>query len=136
MTAEAGNVQIGLLDARRQAGGRPAALDIHHHHRHLGHHAPADRFHFEGNARTAGTRDRDAPGITRAHGHRNRSDFILALDERAAVFGQFAPEQFHHVRPRRDRVTRSKAHACGDEAVAQRLVAVHHDLPAVALAAF
>ena len=53
------------------------------------------------------------------------------LDERAAVFRQFAPEQFHDVRPRRDRITRAETHAGGDQAVAQRLVAVHDDLMAV-----
>ena len=53
------------------------------------------------------------------------------LDERAAVFRQFAAQQFHDVRPRRDRITRAEPHAGGDQAVAQRFVAVHHDLVAV-----
>ena len=38
---------IGLLGARRQPGGRSAALDINDHQRDLGHHAPADAFTLE-----------------------------------------------------------------------------------------
>ena len=53
------------------------------------------------------------------------------LDESAAVFRQFAAEQFHDVRPRRDGITRAETHAGGNQTVAQRLVAVHHHLMAV-----
>src|ERR1039458_8680265 len=68
MAAEAGDVQIGLLDAGRQAGGRPAALDIHNHQRHFGHDRPTQRFTLQGNPGAAGTGDRNASGITRSRG--------------------------------------------------------------------
>ena len=137
MAAETGDVQIGLLDAGRHAGGRPAALHVHDHQRHFGHDRPAERLGLQGNSRTARTGDRHAARVARANRHGNRGDFIFALDERTAVFRQFAPQQFHDVRPGRDGVTRAEPHAGGDEAVAQRLVAVHHDLMAAfALAAF
>ncbi|HSH66098.1 MAG TPA: hypothetical protein VLB84_09940, partial [Bacteroidia bacterium] len=55
------------------------------------------------------------------------------MNEGAAVFGQFAAEQFHDVRPRRDGITRAETDASGDQAVADGFIAVHHDLMAVFL---
>ena len=135
MAAEAGDVQVRLLDVRRHAGGRPAALHIDNDERHFRHHSPAERLSLERNARTARAGHGDAPGVARADGHRDRRDLVFALDEHAAVLGQFAAEQFHDVRPRRDRVARAEAHAGGDQAIGQRLVAVHDDLMAVTLGA-
>ena len=135
VAAEAGDVQIGLFDVGRHARGRAAALDVHDDQRHFRHDRPAERLGLERNARTAGAGDRHPAAVTRADGHRDRGDFVFRLHKRAAVFGQFAPQQFHDVRPRRDGITRAETHARRQQTVAQRFVAVHHDLvPAFVLA--
>ena len=128
MAAEAGDVQVGLLDLRRHAGGRAAALDVHHHQRHFRHDGPAERFHLQRDARPAGAGDRHPPGVAGAHGHRDGRNFVLALDERAAVLRQFAAQNFHDIRPGRDRIARAEPDARGNQAVGQGFVAVHHDL--------
>ena len=53
-----------------------------------------------------------------------------APHEGAAVFGQLAPEQLHHVGPGRDGITGAKAHAGGDEPVSKRLISIHDHLAA------
>jgi hypothetical protein len=50
-------------------------------------------------------------------------------------FGNSRRKQFHDVRPRRDGIARAETNARGDQAVAQRLIAVHHDLMSFALLA-
>jgi hypothetical protein len=47
VAAKAGNVQVGLLDAGRHAGGRSAALNIANHQRDFRHDGPAERLGFE-----------------------------------------------------------------------------------------
>ena len=47
-------------------------------------------------------------------------------------FGNSRRSSFHHGRPRRDRITGAEAHAGRDQAVGERLVAVHRELRATA----
>ena len=57
------------------------------------------------------------------------------MNERAAVFGQLAPQNFHNVRPGGDRVAGAETHACGNQSESQRFIASHHHLlPGFALA--
>src|ERR1022692_1754017 len=128
VSAEAGDVEVGLLDVRRHAGGGSAALDVHHDKRYFSHPRPADRFSLERDARAAGASDRHAARITRANGHGDGGDFIFALNERAAVLGQFTTKRFHDVRPRCDGVTRAETNARGNETESHGFVAVHDDL--------
>jgi hypothetical protein len=131
VAAEAGDVQVGLLDIRRHARGRTTALHVNDHERHFRHDRPAERFGLQRDPRTAGAGDRHAAGVAAADGHRDRRDFVLALHERAAVFRQLAPQQFHDVGPRRNRITRAEPDSGGDQTVGDGLVAIHHDLLAV-----
>ena len=128
VTAEDRDVQVALLLVRRHARARPAALHIDDHHRHLRHRGPAERLGLQRNSRPARSRHRDAAAVAAAERHRDRRDFILGLDERAAVFRQLAAQQFHHLAPRRDRVACAEAHARRDDAEGERLVAAHHHL--------
>jgi len=114
VAAKAGEVQIRLLDLRRQAGGRAAPLDVDHHQRHLGHDRPAQRFHLQRKPRPARAGHGDPPGIAGAVGHGNGGQLVFALHKGAAVVGQLAAQDFHHVRPRRDRVRGAEADAGGD----------------------
>ena len=50
------------------------------------------------------------------------------MHERPAVLWQFPAQQFHNVRPRRDRVTSAKSNSGCNKAIAQRLVAIHYHL--------
>src|SRR5437588_7650827 len=132
MATEAGNVEIRLLDARRHSGRGPATLNITNYQRHLRHNCPAERLGLERDPRTARAGYRNFAGITRADGHRDRSDFIFALHEGPAVLRKLATQNLHYVRPRRNGITRAETHASRDDAVGQRLIAIHDDL----LAAF
>src|ERR1043166_9198942 len=128
MTAKAGDVQIGLLDVGRHARGWPTALDVNNHQGDFGHYGPAKRLGLEGNSRAARTRDRHTASVARADSHRNRGYLILTLNKHAAVFGQLSPQDFHHVRPGRDRITRAEADARSNQTERERFVAVHDNL--------
>jgi len=127
MAAEDGDVQVALLDAGRHPRARAAALHVDDDDWHFRHAGPAERLGLERDARTARTRDGDAPAVAGANGHRDGGDFILGLHERTSIFGQFAPEQFHDVAPRRDRVAGSEAHAGGEQPIGERFIAAHDD---------
>ena len=136
VSAETGQVKVGLFDARRHAGGRTAPLHVNQHQWQLGHHRVAQGFGFQRNARTAGTGHRHAPRVARAQGHRNGGNLVLTLNKSAAVLGQLAPQQFHDVRPGCDRVAGAETNAGRDESVSERFVAVHHHLLAGPFLAF
>ena len=55
VTAKTSEVEVGLLDAGRHAGGGPAALHVNQHQRQFGHHGVAQSLGFQGNAWTAGS---------------------------------------------------------------------------------
>ena len=128
MSAEAGDVQVGLLDVCRQTCGRAATLDVHHHQRHLSHHRPADRLRLQRDAGATRAGHRHATAVAGTDRHRDRSDLVLALDERSAVLRQLAAKQFHDVGPGRDRVPGTKPDTGRDQAVADRFIAGHHHL--------
>ena len=136
MSAKAGDVEVGLFNARGHAGGGPAALHIDHDQRQLRHDGVTQRLGLQRNARAAGTRDRHAPGVTRAERHRNGGNFIFALNKGPAVFGQLASQQFHNVRPGGDWITGAKTNTGSDQAVTERFVAGHDDLMAGPFLAF
>ena len=125
--------QIALLDVGRQAGARSAALHVDNDERHLRHRRPADRFGLERDAGTGAAGDGEISRERKAERDRDRAEFVLGLHEDAAVFRQFAPQNFHDGRPRRDRITGAVTHAGGDQSVGERLVAIHRDLRAIAL---
>src|SRR5262249_50034923 len=110
---------------------RAAALHVDNDQGRFRHNSPADGFHFEGNARTAGARDGDAACETCAIGHRDCGDFVFALNEGSAVLGQFATEDFHDVGPWSDRVSGTETHAGGNNAVSEGLIAGHDHLLAL-----
>src|SRR5207247_5948015 len=74
--------------------------------------------------------DSEATGVTRADSHRNGGDLVLALDERAAIFGQFPAQSLHNVRPGRDGIARAETDARGDQPQGQGFIAGHDDLMA------
>jgi hypothetical protein len=76
------------------------------------------------------------PGPTRAQSHASGGDFVLALHEGAAVFGEFAAEQFHDFRPRRNWISRAETNSRGKQAIGQGLVAGHDNLLAVPFPGF
>ncbi len=103
-------------------------MHVDNQKRNLGHRRPANRFGLERNARAGAARDGKVAGIGKAERERDRAEFVLRLDEEAAIFRQLAPERFHDRRPGCDRITGAVAHAAGDQAVGERLVAIHCDL--------
>ena len=92
--------------------------------------AQADGFTLEGDAGAAGAGDGDAAGPTGADGHAGGGDFVFALHEGAAVFGEFAAENFHDFGPGSDGIGGAEANAGGDQAVGEGFVAGHDDLRA------
>src|SRR5436190_18447860 len=120
--------KIALLDVGREAGARPAALDINNNERHLGHRRPADRLGLQRNARAGAAGDGEIAGKGEAERERDGAELVLGLDKDAAVFRQFAPQNFHDGRPGRDWITGAVTNAGGDEAIGERGVAVHRDL--------
>src|SRR5207237_8493815 len=103
--------------------------------RDFGHHGPTERFGFQRDTGTAGTGDSEASGIACADGHGNRGNFVLTLDECAAVFGQFAAQSFHNVGPGSDGIAGAETDTGGNQTVSQGFVAVRDDLmTALALA--
>ena len=131
--AENGLKEIALLDIRRQAGARSAALHIDNDERHLRHGSPADRFGLERDAGAGAAGDGEISRERKAERDRDGAELVLGLHEDAAVFREFAPQNFHDGRPGRDGITGAVTHAGGDQAVGERLVAIHRDLRAVAL---
>ena len=128
MAAKAGDVQVGLLDAGRHAGGGATALDVHDDQGHLGHHSPSQSFGLQRNARAGRTGHRHASAPAGTNGHGDGGDFVFALLETAAVLGQFAAQQLHDVGPGSDRIAGTEADARGDEAVGKGFVAAHDHL--------
>ena len=120
--------KIALLDVGREAGARPAALDINNNERHLGHRRPADRLGLERNAGAGAAGDGEIAGEGEAERERDGAELVLGLDKDAAVFRQLAPQNFHDGRPGRDRIPGAVTNAGGDEAVGERGIAVHGDL--------
>src|SRR5436190_7707601 len=120
--------KIALLDVGREAGARPAALDINNNERHLGHRRPADRLGLKRNAGAGAAGDGEIAGEGEAERERDGAELVLGLDKDAAVFRQLAPQNFHDRGPGRDRITGAVTNAGGDEAVGERGVAIHGDL--------
>src|SRR2546423_1487533 len=87
-------MQIALLDIGRQAGARPAALDIANDQRHLGHRRPTDRFALERDAGSGAAGDGEISGKGKAQGQGDRTELVLGLNEYAAVFWQLGPQIF------------------------------------------
>src|SRR5207302_702873 len=91
VTSEDRLMQIALLDISRKAGARPAALDVANDQRHLGHRRPTDRFALERNAGSSAAGDREISRKRKAQRQRDRAEFVLGLNEYAAVFRQLGP---------------------------------------------
>ncbi|MPN24506.1 hypothetical protein SDC9_171905 [bioreactor metagenome] len=128
MAAIKGEVQIRLLDLCGKTCRGAASLNVDNHDGHLRHDTPAYGFAFKRDSRTTGTGDSYLSGITSTQRQRDGSNLVFALDECATVLRQLAPEDFHDVRPRGDRVSSAEAHAGCDDAKSKSLVPVHHDL--------
>ena len=121
-------VQIALLHIGREARARSAALHVDNDERHLRHGSPADRFGLERDAGTGAAGDGEVAREREAERDRDRAKLVLGLHEDAAVFRQFAPQNFHDGRPGRDGITGAVTHAGGDQSVGEGLVAIHRDL--------
>src|ERR1051326_407940 len=102
VASETSLVQVRLFDTGGHARGGASTLNIADDQRDFGHHCPAQRLGLERDAGPTGTGDRDATGVAGANGHRDGGDFVFALYERSAVFGQFATQDLHDVRPGSD----------------------------------
>jgi hypothetical protein len=124
--------KIALLDVRRQAGARPAALHIDDDDRDLGHGSPADRFGLERDAGARAAGDGEIAREREAERERDGAKLVLGLDEDAAIFRQFAAQDLHDRRPGRNGISGAVAHAGGNQSVGERLVAIHRDLRAIA----
>ncbi len=120
--------KIALLDVGRQPGARSAALHVDDDERDLGHRRPTDCFGLERNAGAGAAGDREISRDRKTECDRDRSQLVLGLDEKPAVFREFAPQNFHHRRPGRDWVTGAVTHPRGNQPVGERLVAIHRDL--------
>ena len=87
--------EVGLLDVGRHAGGGAAALDVDDDEGHLGHGGPAEGFHFQREAGAGAAGDGEMAGVGKSEGRGDGGDLVFALDEEAAVFGEFAAERLH-----------------------------------------
>src|SRR5690242_10551407 len=123
-------MQIALLDVGRETCARPAALDVANNQRHLGHRRPTDRFALERNAGTGAAGDGEISGKGKAQCQGDRTEFVLGLNEYAAVFWQLRSQNFHDRRPGCDRITGAVAYTGGDQSESERGVAIHRDLVA------
>ena len=100
---EHGDVEVGRLGLGRQAGRRPAALDVDDEHRQLDGDGQRDRLGLQHHARAAGRGDAEVAGEGRTEGHAGGGDLVLGLhgaDAEVLVLGQLVED----VRGRRDRV--------------------------------
>ena len=116
--------EIGLLDVRRQARAGSAALDVDDDEGDFRHDGIAEGLHFQREAGTGTARHCDVTGVGETNRHGDGRQFILSLHEEAAVAWQLRTEGFHDRRPRRDGIARAVAHACGQQATDEHLIAI------------
>ncbi len=72
--------QVGLFRLGRKTGRRPTTLHIDHDERKLGHQGQADGLALEGEARPAGSRERQAAGERGTDGNADTGDLVLGLE--------------------------------------------------------
>ena len=128
MAAVNGLQQVALLNVGGHAGGGAAALDVDDDQGHFRHGGPAEGFHFQRETWAGAAGDGEVACVGETDGGGDSGDLVFALDKEAAVFRQFGAEGLHNGGPRCDRVTGAVADAGGEEAVSERLVAIHGDL--------
>ena len=106
-------MQVGLLRARRHAGGRAAALHVDDRRRDLGEVGEADELGHQRHARAGRRRERARAVPARADHHADRGELVLRLHDRElvapgrlvdAIAAAVLLERLGHRRRRRDRI--------------------------------
>ncbi len=85
MRGEGGGKQVRLLALGRHAGGRSAALHVDADEGQFGHAGQTEQLGLEGEPRAGGGGHGLGSGKGSAHGRADAGDFILGLQQRAAL---------------------------------------------------
>ncbi len=134
--------QVGLLGARRHAGGRAAALYVENHRRHLGKVGQAEEFLHQRNAGPGGGGKGARAVPCRADHHADRGQFVFGLDYGVAchavvgvgaVLAAIAAESLDDRGGWRDRIPAGDRGAAIHGAQAAGIVAVDENLVADAI---